>query len=114
MRFNVKRSASYTLTKETIKAFKTAMLEYLEEEMCESEELKEGEDFPYTIEDISDDIIREPLADLIQEAFEDCEYYNGGVHFDDYFNSVWLECGEDDVSDCVYEAVAIWRDKMEV
>lgn len=114
MRFDVKRRASYTLTGESIKAFKTAMLKYLEDEMLDAEELKEDETFPYTIDDISDDIIREPLGSLIQDAFEDCEYYIGGVHFDDYFDSVWLDCGDDDVSDAVDEAVALWRDKMEV
>lgn len=114
MRFDVKRRASYTLTDESIKAFKTAMLEYLEDEMRDVEELKEDEIFSYTIDDISDDIIREPLADVIQSAFEDYECYSGGVYFDDYFNSVSLECSEDDVKDAVYEAVALWRYKMEV
>lgn len=114
MRFDVKRRASYTLTNESIKAFKTAMLEYLEEEMYDSGELREDEGFPYTINDISDDIVREALTDVIQDAFEYNDCYQGGVYFDDYFGSVSLECGEDDVSDAVYEAVALLRTKMEV
>ena len=113
MRFDVKRRASYTLDKESIKAFKESMLEYLEEEMCEAGELKEDEEFVYTIEDISDDIVKVALTDAIQCAFEDSAYYQGGIHFDDYFESVWLDCSEEDVRDCIYEAVAAWREEME-
>lgn len=113
MRFDVKRRSSYILDKESIKAFKERMLEYLEEEMYEAEELKEDEKLPYTVEDISDDIVRDALTDAIQYAFEDSEYYQGGVHFDGYFDSVWLDCSEEDIRDCIYEAVANWRTEME-
>lgn len=113
MIFTVKRQATYKLDKESLKAFKESMLEYLEEEMCEAGELKEDEEFVYTIEDISDDIVKVALTDAIQCAFEDCEYYQGGVYFDGYFDSVWLDCSEEDIRDCVYEAVAAWRDEME-
>lgn len=114
MKFSVKRRRAYTLEKASIKAFKESMLEYLEEEMYEAEELKEDEKLPYTIDDISDDIVKESLTEAIQCAFEECEYYQGGITFDDYFDSVWLDCHEDDVRDCIYEAVANWRTEMEV
>jgi hypothetical protein len=114
MKFNVVHKETYKLTEPSLESFKERILEHLEEEMYDSGELREDEDFPYTINDISDDIVRESLAVVIQDAFE-CNYcYQGGVYFDDYFGSVSLDCGEDDVSDAVYEAVALWRDKMEV
>jgi hypothetical protein len=103
MKFDVIRRASYTLDKDSVKAFKQRMVERIEEEM-------EDDKFACTLEDISDDIIREPLANLIQEAFED---YGNGVHFDDYFGSVWLDCGEDDVSDCIDEAIDAWISEKE-
>lgn len=114
MKFNVVHKETYKLTEPSLESFKVRMLEYLEEEMYDSGELMEDEYFPYTINDISDDIVREALTDVIQDAFECIDCYKGGVYFDDYFSSVSLECGEDDVSDAVYEAVALWRDKMEV
>ncbi len=113
MIFTVKRSATYKLDKESIKTFKEGMLEYLKDEMYEAEELKENEELSYTIEDISDDIVKDALTDVIQGAFEDPQYYQGGITFDDYFESAWLDCSEDDIRDCIYEAVAAWRDEME-
>ena len=113
MIFTVKRQATYKLDKESLKAFKESMLEYLKGEMYEAEELKEDEDFTYTVEDISDDIVEEALQYAIQGAFEDPQYYQGGITLDDYFESVGLDCSEEDVRDCIYEAVALWREDME-
>ena len=107
MEFSVIRKNTYRLTQPSLESFKKTMLERFEEEM-------ECEDFHYTINDISDDIVREALADCIQDAFECGDSCCSGVWFDDYFNTISLECGEDDVSDAVYEAMALWRDKMEV
>ena len=113
MIFTVKRQATYKLDKESLKAFKEGMLAYLEDEMYEAEELKENEDFTYIIEDIPDDIVEEALKHAIQDAFEDPQYYQGGITLDDYFESVGLDCSEEDVRDCIYEAVALWREEIE-
>ena len=114
MVFNVVKRNTYTLTEPSLERFKERMLEYLEEEMYNSRELKEDESFPYTIDDIPDKVVKEGLSAAIQCAFDEGGYYQGGVHFDDYFQTISLTCGEDDVSDAVYEAVAIWREEMEV
>ena len=114
MKFNVQRTATYTLGEESLGAFKRKMLEYFEEEMYEDGTLKENEKFSYTIEDIPNDIVSEALADAIQEAFDDPNYSHSGFEFDDYFGTVFINSFEDDVSDCVYEAVANWREEMEV
>ena len=114
MKFNVVKRQTYKLNVSSLKAFKKTVLEYLEDEMYDSGELKENETFPYTVDDIPEDIIQEVLLDVIQYAFDEDGCYHGGVEFDDYFNIISLECGEDDISDAVYEAVALWRDKMEV
>lgn len=114
MEFNVVRKCTYKLTEPSLESFKERMLEYLEDEMWDSGELKANENFPYTIDNIPDGIVMEVLADAIQDAFECNGYYRGGgVQFDDYFGTVSLDCGEDDVSDAVYEAVANWRAEME-
>lgn len=113
MEFNVVKRNTYKLTEPSLESFKERMLEYLEDEMYESGELREDESFPYTINDIPNNIVEEILSDTIQCAFEE-DYGYSGIEFDDYFNTISLECGEDDVSDAVYEAVALWRDKMEV
>lgn len=107
MEFNVVKRNTYRLTQPSLESFKEKMIERLEEDM-------ECEIFPYTINDISDSIVREALMDVVQDAFECSNYSYSGVEFDDYFGTISLECGEDDVSDAVYEAVALWRDKMEV
>lgn len=107
MEFDVVKRSTYRLTQPSLELFKERMIERLEEEM-------ECEDFPYTINDISDSIVREALADVVQDAFECDSYSYSGVEFDDYFGTISLDCGEDDVSDAVYEAVALWRNKMEV
>ena len=108
MKFNVKRTEAYTLDKASIKAFKERMIECFEEKY-----LEDGQECHYTIDDISDDIIKEPLAELIQEAFQYYGQFNSGVIFDDYFNSVGLECSEEDVRDVIYEATEIWITEME-
>ena len=107
MEFNVVKKSTYRLTQPSLESFKERMIERLEEEM-------ECEDFPYTIDDISDDLVREALTDVVQDAFECCDYCHSGVEFDDYFGTISLDCGEDDVSDAIYEAMALWRDQMEV
>lgn len=114
MFFSVTRKAKYELDDIQIEQFKTKMLEYLENEMWDSGELEGNCKFPYTVADIPNNIVKEVLYDVIQSAFEEPDYYNGGVHFDDYFGTVSLECGEDDVSDAIHEAVANWRAEMEV
>jgi len=114
MKFNVQRSATYTLEKDSIELFKEKMLEYLEDEMYEDGTLKESEKFPYTIENIPDHMVEEALTDAIQNAFEEPNYSYSGFGFDDYFGTVFISDMEDDVSDCVYEAVANWRTEMEV
>lgn len=114
MKFNVVKRHTYKLTSPSLESFKERMLEYLEEEMYDSGELKENESCPYTIDDIPLDVVQEALLDTVQCAFDEDGYYHGGVEFDDYFNTISLDCGEDDVSDAVYEAIALWRDKMEV
>lgn len=115
MKFNVIKRRTYKLNEPSLERFKERMLEYLEDEMYESGELREDEKFPYTINDIPIDVIQEVLSEAIQCAFEEDDGYSySGIEFDDYFQIISLECGEDDVSDAVYEAVALWRDKMEV
>lgn len=114
MKFNVHRSTTYTLEKDSIEMFKRTMLERLEAEMYEDGTLKENEEFPYTIEDIPYDIVQEALADAIQEAFEEPSCAYSGFVFDEYFGTVFISDMEEDVSDCVYEAIANWRMKMEV
>lgn len=114
MKFNVQRTAIYTFGPDSLYAFKATMLDYLEEEMRNDGTLKENEKFPYTIDNISDDIVSESLADAIQEAFNNVGYGYSGFEFDDYFGTVFINGFEDDVTDCVYEAVANWRTKMEV
>lgn len=114
MKFNVQRTATYTLEKDSIELFKEKMLEYLEDEMYEDETLKENEKFPYTIEDIPDYIVGDAISDAIQYAFEEPNYSDSGFVFNDYFGTVFIGNMEDDVSDCVYEAVANWRTEMEV
>ena len=96
MKFDVQRKTSYKLTKYSLERFKERMIECLEEW---------GEGNKYSIEDISDDIVEAALKDAIQDAFEDCEYYQGGITFDDYFKEVFLDCGEEDVYDCICDAV---------
>ena len=107
MQFDVERKVSYTLKQESIKTFKQKMIERIKEE-------SENEIFDCTIDNISDDIIKEPLHELIQAAFDILAYYQGGVHFDDYFGTVWLDCEEKDVDDCIYEATELWKKTMGV
>lgn len=114
MKFNVRKSKTFTLEEDSIKTFKEKMLERLEEELYEDGTLKQDDVFLYTIEDISDDIVEKALAESIQDAFEDPGYVYSGFAFDDYFNTVSIYSIEDDVRDCVYEAVANWRTEMEV
>lgn len=113
MKFNVVCKRTYTVSNDEIKSFKEAMLEYLEEEMIESDELGEGEQLPYTIDDIPDKIVEKVLAEVIQDAFDGDDYYCSGVNFDEYFGSITLNVYEEGVRDCVYEAVANWRTEME-
>ena len=113
MKFNVKRTHTYALYDDSIKEFKERMLRYLENEMEEDGELNEGEKFPYTIADISDDIVYEALADTVQIVFADGDFGYSGIQFDDYFDTISLDFDEDDVRECVYEAVANFRDEME-
>ena len=113
MKFNVVCRRTYTISNDEIEAFKTAMLEYLEEEMVESGELGENEKLPYTIDDIPDKIVEEILAETIQNAFDGDDYYCSGVNFDEYFGSVSLNVYEEGVRDCVYEAVGNWKTEME-
>lgn len=113
MKFNVERKATYNLDDLSVKKFKTRMLEYRENEMHEDGTLLENEKFPYTIDDISDDIVHEALAETIQDAFgnSECSGYTG-VSFDDYFSTIFLDFTEEDVRDCVCEAVANWIDSL--
>jgi hypothetical protein len=108
MKFNVVKRATYTISDDEIRDFKKAMLEYYEEE-----NLEEGEECPYTIDDIPDKIVEEVLADVVQCAFEEDDYYCSGVDFEPYFNSIHLDFYEEGVRDCVYEAVANWITEME-
>lgn len=114
MKFNVYRSAAYTLEKDSIEMFKRTMIEYLEEEMYEDGILKDNEKLPYTIEDIPDYIVEDALKDAIQYAFEELGYADSEFVFDDYFNSVFISDIKDDVRDCVYEAIANWKIKIGV
>lgn len=114
MKFNVRRSKTFTLEEDSIKMFKEEMLNRLEEEMYEDGILKEDDAFPYTIEDISDDIVEKALAESIQYAFEDIDYSHSGIEFDTYFDTVFISDIKDDVSDCVAEAIANWRTEMEM
>ena len=114
MKFDVVRKESYTLSNDEIIDFKKAMLEYLKEEMCECGELEENQDFPYTISDIPDHIIEEVLAKEVQGIYEDSDdYYCSGIYFNNYLKSIFLDCDEEGVRDCIYEAVANWRTEME-
>lgn len=114
MKFNVKVSKTFTLEEDSITLFKEKMLECLEEEMYEDGTLKENEKLPYTIKDISDDIVEKALADAIQYAFEEPDYAYSGFSFSNYFETVSIDSIEDDVSDCVDEAIKIWREEMGV
>ncbi|MBQ7818561.1 MAG: hypothetical protein IJ341_02570 [Bacteroidales bacterium] len=113
MKFNVVRKSTYTLEDSSVEKFKKKMLAYREDEMREDGTLLESEKFPYTIEDISDDIVHEALAETIQEVFDspNCERYTG-ILFDDYFETIALDFTEVDVRDCVREAVANWMDSL--
>lgn len=113
MRFDVVKRASYTLDNASVRDFKEAMLEYLEKEMLESEELKEGQNLPYTIDNISDTIVYEALAETVQYAFEDEDFYHSGIQFDGYFDSMSLDFDTDEIRDCVYGAVVNWRTEMD-
>ena len=108
MKFNVVRRATYTISDDEIRDFKKEMLEYYEEE-----NLEEGEECPYTIDDIPDKIVEEVLAETLQCVFEDGDYYCSGINFDDYFECVRLDFYEEGVRDCVYEAVGNWITEME-
>ena len=112
MKFNVVKTKTYTISDDEIKSFKDAMLEYLEEEMMESGELGEDEKIPYTVDDIPDKIVKDVLAKAVQDSFDD-DYYGCGIQFDSYFDTISLNVYEEDVRDCVYEAVANWRTEME-
>lgn len=111
MKFNVIKKATYTLDEMSITKFKTKMLECCENEMREDGTLSENEEFPYTINDISDEIVRNALADTIQNVFEENEDYTG-ITFD--FDQIYLDFTEEDVRDCVYEAVANWMDALSI
>lgn len=113
MKFNVVKRSTFTLYEESIKAFKEKMIQYLKNEMEEDGKLEDDEKFPYTIEDISDDIVEESISDIIQDVFEN-DYDDSGIIFDDYFRTISFDFNEEDVRDCIYEAVANWRTEMEV
>lgn len=108
MKFNVVKRATYTLDNKEVVKFKEAMLEYYEEE-----NLEEEEDCPYTIADIPDKIVEDVLADAIQDSFENDDCYYDGIDFEPYFNTIYLNCYEEGVRDCIYEAVGNWITEME-
>lgn len=109
MKFKVIKTKTYTLEDKAIQAFKEKMLEcYINEEEVDSTS--------YTINDIPDNIIKEALADTVQNAFGDLgefDAFYSGIQFEDFNDTITFNFEEDDVSDCVYEAVATWRDLME-
>ena len=114
MSFSVKNSSTYTITRGSVDKFKETMLEYMEEAMVEADELGEDETFSYTVEDIPDKIVEKALAAGVKDAYKNLNnpYLHSGFRFDDYFNSVHIECFEEDVYDCVYNAVAAWRTEL--
>jgi hypothetical protein len=114
MKFNVRRSKTFTLEENSIIIFKDEMLARLEEELYENGTLKEGDRFPCTFEDISDDIVEKALAEAIQYAFEEPGYVYSGFAFDECFNTVSIYSIEDDVKDCIYEALENWRKEIGV
>lgn len=115
MTFKVQKTDTYEIYSESIKKFKEAMLERLADEMIESGELDEDKRFSYTIEDIPDKIVLEALKVTVQDAYDNLNTayaYCSGVKFDDYFNSISLDCSEEDVRDCIYEAAAEWKKEL--
>lgn len=109
MKFKVVKTKTYTLEDRELRAFKEKMLEYYMNE-------EEVDSIPYTIDDIADDFVRDALADTVQNAFSDLgefDVFYSGIQFDDFNNTITFNFDEDDISDCVYEAVAVWRDLME-
>ena len=95
MEVKVVKTRIYSVAEVSINKFKEKMLDYDEENTC-------------TIEDIPDEIVRETIADAVQDAFEN-DYCYSGFEFNDYFGTVYLDFAEDDVSDCVYEAIDKWK-----
>ena len=98
MKFSVKRVETYTLNKESLKKFKESVVELLNEE---------DETDTFTLDIVTDEIVEAALKETIQTAFQEG---GNGVSFDDYFNTISLDCGEDDVADAVHEAAALVRE----
>ncbi len=106
MHFDVKKAAKYSVNEDEISKFKLKVVKLLNEE-------DEAEIFAES--DISDNIVKEALLDLIQSAFrQSCPSQLGdtGVIFNDYFESISFDYSKEDVQDTVYEAAALVRDNI--
>lgn len=101
MKVDVVRKATFKLNDSELLKFKEAVAEHL----CKE---SDDENCCYSATDVPDAIAEKVLKDAIRAAYE--EGYDPGFSFDDYFETVSINLGEDSTADAVYEACALFWD----